>query len=73
MQNIDAVTGEAVGREDMVKGYEVGKHQYVQVEDEELAEIAIESTHTVEIEKFVPKASIDDPLPRHALLPCTRG
>jgi DNA end-binding protein Ku len=30
------------------------------VEDEELAEIAIESTHTVEIEKFVPKASIDD-------------
>ena len=32
----------------------------VQVEDEELAEIAIESSHTVEIEKFVPKASIDD-------------
>jgi DNA end-binding protein Ku len=26
----------------------------------ELAEIAIESTHTVEIEKFVPKASSDD-------------
>ena len=60
MQNIDAVTGESVGREDMVKGYEVGKGQYVQVEDEELANIAIESTHTVEIEKFVPKASIDD-------------
>jgi DNA end-binding protein Ku len=32
----------------------------VQVEDDELAEIAIESTPTVEIEKFVPKASIDD-------------
>jgi DNA end-binding protein Ku len=32
----------------------------VQVEDEELAEIAIESSHTVDIEKFVPKASIDD-------------
>src|SRR5215831_11756053 len=29
-------------------------------EDEGIAEIAIESTHTVEIEKFVPKASIDD-------------
>jgi DNA end-binding protein Ku len=43
-----------------VKGYQVGKDQYVQVEDEELAEIAIESTRTVEIEKFVPKASIDD-------------
>src|SRR5215831_924983 len=60
LQNIDAVTGKPVGREDMVKGYEVGKDQYVQVEDEELANIAIESTHTVEIEKFVPKASIDD-------------
>ena len=60
LQNVDAVTGETVTRDDMVKGYEVGKDQYVQVEDEELAEIAIESTHTVEIEKFVPKASIDD-------------
>ena len=31
-----------------------------QVEDDELANIAIESSHTVDIEKFVPKASIDD-------------
>src|ERR1700704_6723629 len=30
------------------------------VEDDELANIALESTHTVDIEKFVPKASIDD-------------
>ena len=60
MQNVDAVTGETVTRDDTVKGYEVGKDQYVQVEDQELAEIAIESSHTVEIEKFVPKVSIDD-------------
>ena len=60
LQNIDSVTGDVVEREDIVKGYQVGKDQYVQVKDEELAEIAIESTHTVEIEKFVPKASIDD-------------
>jgi len=60
LQNVDAVIGETVTRDDIVKGYEVGKDQYVQVEDDELAEIAIESTHTVEIEKFVPKASIDD-------------
>src|SRR6185295_16529464 len=60
LQNIDAVTEEVVEREDMIKGYEVAKGQYVQVEDEELAEIAIESSHTVDIEKFVPKASIDD-------------
>ena len=60
LQNVDGVTGETVTPDDIVKGYEVGKDQYVQVEDEELAEIAIESSHTVEIEKFVPKASIDD-------------
>jgi DNA end-binding protein Ku len=60
LQNIDAVTEEVVEREDMVKGYAVGKDQYIQVEDDELAEIAIESSHTVDIEKFVPKASIDD-------------
>ena len=33
----------------IVNDYQVGKGQYVQVKDEELAEIAIESRHTVEI------------------------
>jgi len=57
---VDAVTEEEVPTEEQVKGYAIGKDTYVQVEDEELANIAIESTHTVDIEKFVPKASIDD-------------
>jgi len=59
-QMVDAVTGEEVPTEEQVKGYAVGKDTYVQVEDDELANIAIESTHTVDIEKFVPKATIDD-------------
>jgi Ku protein len=59
-QMVDSVTGDVVENEDMVKGYAVGQDQYVQVGDDELAEIAIESSHTVDIEKFVPKASIDD-------------
>jgi DNA end-binding protein Ku len=59
-QMVDSVSGEVVESEEQVKGYAVGKDQYVTVEDDELANIAIESTHTVEIEKFVPKASIDD-------------
>jgi DNA end-binding protein Ku len=42
------------------RAYAVGKDHYVNVEDDELANIAIESTHTVDIEKFVLKASIDD-------------
>src|ERR1044072_1775851 len=57
---VDAVTEEEVPTEEQVKGYAVGKDTYVQVEDEELSEIAIESSHTVDIEKFVPKTSIDD-------------
>src|SRR6476661_10910446 len=56
---VDAVTEEEVPTEEQVKGYAIGKDTYVQVEDDELFEIAIESSHTVDIEKFVPKASID--------------
>ena len=57
---VDAVTGEVVESGEQVKGYAVAKDQYVIVEAEELADLAIESSHTVDIEKFVPKASIDD-------------
>jgi DNA end-binding protein Ku len=57
---VDSVTEEEVPTEEQVKGYAVGKDQYVQVEDEELAQIAIESSRTVDIEKFVPKVTIDD-------------
>ena len=59
-QMVDAVTGDVVESDEPVKGYAVAKDQYVIVEAEELADIAIESTHTVDIERFVPKASIDD-------------
>ena len=59
-QMIDGETGDVVESEDQVKGYAVGKDQYVLVEDDELASIAIESSRTVDIESFVPKATIDD-------------
>jgi len=59
-QMIDSETGDVVASEDQVKGYAVGKDQYVIVEDEELSSIAIESTRTVDIERFVPKTAIDD-------------
>lgn len=57
---VDSVTEEEVENEDQVKGYAVAKDTFVQVEDDELSNIAIESTHTVDIERFVPKATIDD-------------
>jgi DNA end-binding protein Ku len=59
-QNVDSVTGDVVEREDIGRGYEVAKGQYIQVEDDELSKIQIESTHTIDIETFVPRTEIDD-------------
>jgi len=58
-QLVDEVSREAVNPEDKGRGYEVGKGQYIQVEDDELDAIQVESTHTIEIEKFVPRDEID--------------
>lgn len=59
-QLVNSETGEPVEREDVGRGYEIGKNQYLQVEDEEIEKIQIESTHTVDIMSFVPRAEIDD-------------
>jgi len=59
-QLVDGETGEPVERDDVGRGYEVGKGQYLQVEDEELESVQIESTHTIDIQSFVPRAEIDD-------------
>src|SRR6478735_5934889 len=56
---VDPDTGEEVHGEDQVKGYAVAKNAYVLVEDDELDAVKIESTHTVDIEKFVPRSEID--------------
>src|ERR1700746_3586666 len=57
---VDADTGEEVGNEDIVKGYKVDTDTYIEVSKEELDEIALESTHTIEIDEFVPKTDIDN-------------
>jgi DNA end-binding protein Ku len=59
-QNVDSETGQVVSREDMARGYEVAKGQYLIVEDEELDAVQIESTRTIEIDQFVPKSEIDE-------------
>jgi DNA end-binding protein Ku len=59
-QLVDAETGDPVEKEDVGRGYEVAKGQYIQVEDAEIETIKIESTHTIEIDSFVPRAEIDD-------------
>jgi DNA end-binding protein Ku len=59
-QLVDSVSGEPVGPEDKGRGYEVGKNQFLMVEDDELEAIEIESTRTIEIDSFVPRDQIDD-------------
>jgi DNA end-binding protein Ku len=59
-QLVDAETGDPVDKEDIGRGYEIGKGQYLQVEDEELEKVKIESTHTIDITSFVPRTEIDD-------------
>ena len=59
-QMVDAETGQPVEKEDIGRGYEYAKGQYLIVEDDELAKIKIESTHTIEIDRFVPRTEIDD-------------
>jgi DNA end-binding protein Ku len=59
-RKVDAETGDEVDSEKILKGYEVGKGQYIQIEPEELEAIAIESKRTIEIDEFVPKKEIDE-------------
>jgi len=56
---IDAETGRPVEPEDRVKGYQVDKGDYVLVEDDELDNVALESTHTIDIEEFIPVSEVD--------------
>jgi DNA end-binding protein Ku len=61
LQKVDAETGESVPAEEIVKGYEAGKGSgYIEVTDEDLEAINIESTRTIDIDQFVPRDEIDD-------------
>ena len=56
---VDSETGEPVDPEDRVKGYEFEKGQYLLLEDDELDNVALESTHTIDIEQFMPMSEVD--------------
>jgi DNA end-binding protein Ku len=51
--------GSIVERDDMVKGYEFAKDQYVTFTPEEIKALEEAGTHAVEISEFVPVESID--------------
>jgi DNA end-binding protein Ku len=58
-RKVDAETGDEVPQENIIKGYEVAKGEYIELDPEELEAVAIESRRTLEIEEFVPKQDID--------------
>jgi DNA end-binding protein Ku len=51
--------GQVVARDQMVKGYEFAKDQYVQFTPEELKELEEKSSEAIEIVEFVPASQID--------------
>jgi DNA end-binding protein Ku len=63
---VDADTGEEVPNEDIVKGFKVDTDTYVEVTKEELENVALESTRTIEIDEFVQREEID---PRYLIRP----
>ena len=53
-QLINANTGKPVPREEIVKGYEFAKGQYVLFSSEELKSIEAKATHSIDIVEFIP-------------------
>jgi DNA end-binding protein Ku len=63
---VDADTGEEVASEDIMKGFKVDTDTYVEVTKEEIENVALESTRTIDIDEFVPRSDID---PRYIIRP----
>ena len=59
-RKIDAESGDEVESTDIIKGYEVGKGEYIELDPEELEAVAIESKRVIDIDEFVPKKEIDE-------------
>ena len=55
---VDAQTGKPLGDGDEIKGYEVSDGDFVHIEEDEIEAVQIESSHTMSLDGFVDKASI---------------
>jgi DNA end-binding protein Ku len=58
-QMVDEVTGKVVDTCDKSRGYEISKGKYVEIEPDAIKAIKLESTHSLDVEKFVPIDEID--------------
>jgi DNA end-binding protein Ku len=58
-QYVDADSGKPLKEGQDVKGYETAKDEFLLIEEEEIEAVQIESSHTLAIDTFVDKKSID--------------
>src|SRR5207244_10700109 len=58
-QLVDDARRAPVAPEDKGRGYEVDKGVFIEVDDDELEAIQVESRHTIDIDRLVPAAQID--------------
>lgn len=59
MRPTDSVTGKELERSDLIRGYEFEKGRYVVVDKDELDALKIESSETIDLERFVEARAID--------------
>src|SRR4249919_3403211 len=59
-RKVDADSGEEVDSANIIKGYEVSRGEYIELDPEELEAVAIESKRVIGIDEFVPKDEIDE-------------
>ncbi|MER9131815.1 Ku protein [Mesorhizobium sp. M0768] len=55
---VDSASGKPLDEGDEIKGYEIGDGDFVQIEEEEIEAVQIESSHTMNLDGFIEKSSI---------------
>lgn len=56
---VSSKDGSEVSRENIVKGYEISKNEFLLFSDEEIDSVTVASTKTIDIKEFVPLADVD--------------
>ena len=56
---VDAETGKPLDEGDEIKGYEVESGDFIHIEEDEIEAVQIESSHTMSLDGFVEKSSIE--------------
>jgi DNA end-binding protein Ku len=58
-KKVDAGTGDEVAYDNIVKGFQFEKDNYVQIETDEIDAIKLDTNHVIDIVSFVPAKEID--------------